>query len=103
MQNNTLMYLDLRGKAVTSYHAIVQSWIDCLQINWTLIEVLLPNSALRDDSAKLAKLNSLLQRNLQSGRVKKGVLRVCGRVCRVVCHVCHVSCLSGLSIIHFRR
>jgi hypothetical protein len=84
MQNNTLMYLDLRGKAVTSYHAIVQSWIDCLQINWTLIEVLLPNSALRDDSAKLAKLNSLLQRNLQSGRAKKGVLRVCGRVCRVV-------------------
>jgi hypothetical protein len=32
VQNNTLLYLDLRGKAVTSYNAIIQAWIDCLLV-----------------------------------------------------------------------
>jgi hypothetical protein len=84
MQNNTLMYLDLRGKAVTSYHSIVQSWIDCLHVNWTLVEVQLPNSALRDDSAKLAKLSALLQRNINSSRAKKGTAALAHSSCASV-------------------
>lgn len=32
MQNHTLTYLDLRGKAITSLSSVAQSWIDCLKV-----------------------------------------------------------------------